>query len=150
MQTKTLRISWAQVSLEVASSKQTPWEMQTLSSSWSKLTGISFLIIFPNIVSPPGWAVCAFAVSSAMLAHLTALAKDRGSVNWHTAPIGQDAHASCQRERWLVDLSTLPLRPDTTSSRQDGVSFEGEGYSRCVYLYNNALQTAPFQFPLLD
>lgn len=32
------------------------------------LAGISFRVIFPNTVSPPGFAACAFSVSSAMLA----------------------------------------------------------------------------------
>lgn len=38
------------------------------------LAGISFRVIFPNTVSPPGFVACAFAISSAMLAQAANLA----------------------------------------------------------------------------
>lgn len=88
------------------------------------LAGISFRMIFPNIVSAPGCAACAFATSSAMLARAESLAAASFS-------------DGTQNERSLAAKAmTFPVligpfdgtSCDAGSSlrSQDGNSFEGD------------------------
>lgn len=74
------------------------------------LAGISFRMIFPNIVSPLGLAACAFAISSAMFPQvespLTAAFSNVTKTSAHWLAVGDDAFSA----NWPFGFDFLVFR----------------------------------------